>query len=84
MSTSSDRVGDELVDPDDHVLTGLVALVVARADSSISFCMKSRVTSRPLRDLLHQFLGPQLDLVGQRLDEVGAGERVDRVGAPDS
>ena len=33
-----------------------------------------------LLDLVDQLLGALLDLVGQRLDEVGAGERVDGVG----
>ena len=77
-----DHVGDVLVDPDDYVLSGAVALVVGGGDSSISRCMNSSAFTEPPRllDLLHQLPGALLDLVGERLDEVGAGEGIDRVG----
>src|SRR4051794_9680870 len=77
-----DRVLDELVDADDDVLLGPVALVVAEGrflDLRLDEC--DRLDGAALLvDLLDQRPGPLLDLRGERFDVVGAGERVDGVG----
>ena len=78
-----ERVLDELVDADDDVLLDAVALVVAerRLLDLVLHEVDRLDRAAELVDLGDQLLGAELDLVGQRLDEVGAGERIDRVGA---
>src|SRR3984885_1707787 len=73
---------DELVDADDDVLTGAVALVVAERgllDLVLDEVDRADRAAEAV-DLLDQLVRADLDLVGQRLDEVRAGERIDRVG----
>ena len=75
-------VGDELVHADDDVLLLLVALLVAPGRLLDLGADERDALDRAaeLVDLVDQLLRARLDLVGERLDEVGAGERVDRVG----
>src|SRR5829696_5592488 len=77
-----DLVGDVLVDADDDVLLDPVALLVAPGRLlDLGADERDRLDgAAELLDLVDQVLRALLDLVGQRLDEVGAGERVDRVG----
>ena len=71
-----------LVDADDDVLARAVALVVAEGGLlDLALDERDRLDrAAHLVDLLDQRPGAALDVGGQRLDVVGAGERVDRVG----
>src|SRR3954447_21433720 len=77
-----DLVADVLVDADDDVLAGAVALLVGdRGLLDLLLDELERVhRSAQVLDLLHQLPGALLDLIGQGLDEVGAGEGIDGVG----
>ena len=82
MSSTSSVLLDVLVDADDDVLAGAVALLVApgRLVDLVRDELDRVDRAAELVDLLDQLPARALDLVGQRLDEVGAGERVDGVG----
>ena len=71
-----------LVDADDDVLLRAVALVVAEGGLlDLALDERDRLDrAAHLVDLLDQPARAVLDLLGQRLDVVGAGERVDGVG----
>src|SRR5215212_2127296 len=77
-----ERLVDVLVDADDDVLLLLVALLVAPGRLlDLVLDERDRVDrAAELVDLRDQLAGALLDLARERLDEVGAGERVDRVG----
>ena len=77
-----DGVGHVLVHADDDVLLLLVALLVAPGRLLDLGADERDALHRAahLVDLVDQRLRRLLDLVGERLDEVGAGERVDGVG----
>ena len=77
-----DVVLDVAVDADHDVLLGPVALVVAEGGLlDLALDEGDRVDrAAELVDALDQLPGAALDLGGQRLDVVGAGERVDGVG----
>ena len=77
-----DLVGHVLVHADHDVLLDPVALLVAPGRLLHLGADERDALHRPaqLVDLVDQALGAGLDLVGQRLHEVGAGERVHGVG----
>ncbi len=74
-------LGPEPVDADHGpraVLDALQDRVRRVLDLALLVALLDRGDRSPaLFDLFHQFTGGVLDLVGQRLDRVGAGERVD-------
>src|SRR3954454_378228 len=77
-----DVLFDVLVDADHDVLAGAVALLVAPG-RLLDLALDERDgVDRPaeLVDLADELRGPRLDVLGERLDEVGARERVDGVG----
>jgi hypothetical protein len=78
------RVLDVLVDADDDVLPGAVALVVAERRLLDLVLDEGDGVDRSaeLVDLGDELERSQLDLVGQCLDEVRAGEGIDGVGRP--
>src|SRR6185312_4502357 len=77
-----ERFVDEAVDADDDVLLGLVALLVPPG-GLLDLVLDERDRVDRAAQLVHlrdQLGGALLDLGRQRLDVVGARERVDRVG----
>ena len=82
MSGTSGVSSTNLLTPDDDVLLDAVALVVAegRLLDLVLDEVDRLHRAAQLVDLVDELLGAALDLVGERLDEVGAGERVDGVG----